>query len=137
MDYQTVIFGSHDLAWSSISSNCGLSACFDDEPTRCGRQEKDAHILPFWSAGWFFHRVSGLSIHSQVGGCRHHSVLTKGLLRILGSRGRLDDRNLRRTADSDSSRSTLDVDDFQSFRPLHSVLRYKCRLPRQRFVANS
>ena len=31
IDYQTVIFGSHNLAWSSISSNCELSVCIDDE----------------------------------------------------------------------------------------------------------
>ncbi len=28
---QTVIFGSNNLAWSSISSNCELSACVDGE----------------------------------------------------------------------------------------------------------
>lgn len=31
IDYQTVIFGSHNLAWSSISSNCELSCCIEDE----------------------------------------------------------------------------------------------------------
>ena len=31
IDYETVIFGSHNLAWSSISSNCELSACVEDE----------------------------------------------------------------------------------------------------------
>ena len=31
IDYETLIFGSHNLAWSSISSNCELSVCVDDE----------------------------------------------------------------------------------------------------------
>ena len=31
IDYETVIFGSHNLAWSSISSNCELSVCVEDE----------------------------------------------------------------------------------------------------------
>ena len=26
-----MIFGSHNLAWSSISSNCELSVCIEDE----------------------------------------------------------------------------------------------------------
>ncbi len=29
--HQTLIFGSHNPAWSSISGNCELSVCIQDE----------------------------------------------------------------------------------------------------------
>jgi phosphatidylserine/phosphatidylglycerophosphate/cardiolipin synthase-like enzyme len=35
IDDQTVIFGSHNLAWSSISSNYELSVCIEDEGLIC------------------------------------------------------------------------------------------------------
>ena len=38
IDYETVIFGSHNLAWSSISSNCELSVCVEGRgPCETGR----------------------------------------------------------------------------------------------------